>query len=100
MLDALPSDPAVRSAGPAAARNSGSGPSPPVTLNGHTMDNDLAVDAASELTTAASEKAATLQDCLDAGGGTRTLMPPKGHLVLSQARLASFATPAGDEDRG
>ena len=29
-----------------------------------------------------------------AGGGTRTRMPPRGHLVLSQARITSFATPA------
>jgi Protein of unknown function (DUF3105) len=29
-----------------------------------------------------------------AGDGTRTRTPPWGHLVLSQARLASFATPA------
>ena len=30
----------------------------------------------------------------EAGGGTRTLTPPRGHLVLSQARMTSFATPA------
>src|SRR5581483_4453943 len=29
-----------------------------------------------------------------AGGGIRTRMPPRGHLVLSQARLTTFATPA------
>ncbi len=30
----------------------------------------------------------------DAGGGIRTRTPPWGHLILSQARLTTFATPA------
>ena len=30
-----------------------------------------------------------------AGGGSRTLTPLAGHLILSQARMTDFATPAG-----
>ena len=30
----------------------------------------------------------------DAGGGSRTLTPPWGQLILSQPRIANFATPA------
>ena len=29
-----------------------------------------------------------------AGGGSRTLTPLAGHLILSQARMTNFATPA------
>src|SRR4051812_25511424 len=29
-----------------------------------------------------------------AGGGSRTLTPPRGQLILSQPRIANFATPA------
>src|SRR3954469_11691696 len=31
---------------------------------------------------------------LGAGGGSRTLTPPWGQLILSQPRIANFATPA------
>ena len=31
-----------------------------------------------------------------AGEGTRTLTSPEGHLILSQARMTNFATPAGE----
>ena len=58
----------------------------------NSVEEQFVDEAASD---AVLQEVATWQDFLGAGDGIRTRTPPRGHLVLSQARLASFATPAG-----